>query len=191
MSALEVVDHHGEILDLRAASTERLAQCIDEMNELRARLRDVEEIVARELLNRMDRQALWTVRVGDYEIKAASPNVGCEVYPERELEEALVELVDAQVISPEAASMALKRTVEASFLVPWDADVREVASRLVEAASVEIAGRRVAVLRAEPEWRVAKQGIVKLRKVPGARERIDGARRIVDPPQRRVKVSVR
>lgn len=192
-SDLVVPDAHGEALDIPSATTERLAQAISDIGDARDRLRELEALVGGELLTRLDRDACWTLRVGDptgdvqYEMKAPSPEAGTESYPEHELEPVLRLLLDAGSISTDAATSALKRSLAVEFSVPWDAAPEEIADGL-EGATIQIAGHEVMVLSVKPQRKAVKAGIIKLRKIPGVAEYVDEAKR-TETPERKVKVT--
>lgn len=194
---LTVLDHTtGELLDLRAVGTERLARYIDDLQQYWRQLAATETVVAEELIRRCDQQAQWTVRVNDesgrqYEIKTSSPAAGTEEYAPGALEHELRTLVDAGTLNPEGASAALKRTLSVEFAVPWDADPTALATILKQACGLQVAGAQVRVGKAEGKRTPVAAGIAKLRKIPDVAEALDRAKTRVEPPKRRVKVTLK
>lgn len=96
----------GEILELDA-STEMLARWLTEARELDERMREEKRRVVQELLARMDRDAQYTVRAGDMEIKGDGPAPPTE-YDAEPLRRELEEFVDAEVISQDALDRAVE-----------------------------------------------------------------------------------
>jgi hypothetical protein len=96
----------GEILELDA-STETLACWLTEARELDERMREEKRRVVQELLNRMDRDAQYTLRAGDMEIKGDGPASPTE-YDAEPLRAALEEFVDGEVISQDALDRAVE-----------------------------------------------------------------------------------
>jgi hypothetical protein len=195
-TSIEIADPNGEVIDVAAASTERLGLFCADLADHRERLADAERLVSEELVARLDRQALWTLRVGDptgprqFEIKAPSPDAGTEAYDPRLLEVELKTLLERNIIVEEAARAALERTLTITVAVPLDADLDAMEKAVRNAAGIEVAG--VAV---EPKSAVAGRSpklgaISKLRKVAGTGAALDRAKLVPSPPARRAKVSV-
>lgn len=107
----EIVVHPstGEVLDL-GAPTEQLARWLVEARELDEAMRSEKRRVVAELLSRMDREARYTLRIGDLELKGDGPEPPTE-YDAQELREALTEFVDGDVISQEALDRAVEPVV--------------------------------------------------------------------------------
>src|SRR5512135_963542 len=89
----------GEALDLKSAPTESLAAFITNLQDFTAALREEADVVSAELVARMDRNATWTLHVGDpqtamWEVTAPSPEAGTTVYPVDALERELAPLVE-------------------------------------------------------------------------------------------------
>lgn len=179
----------GEILSVREASIEQLAEFLVNQQEFRAALTDAEETVAAETLERMDRAAQWTHRVGEYELKAPSPTAGTETYLPDVLRDVLARLVSTDKIDENAAGKALRRTLALELEVPWDEDPAAMADKLRQAIAIHVAGVEVTVLKAEPASRVSAAGVKALRKVPGVSEKLDEALAVAAAPKRRVKVT--
>lgn len=196
-TALEVVDPNGELLDVREASTERLALLVADLDDHRARLADVDAIVSDELVGRLDRAASWTMRVGDptgdrqFEISAPSPSAGTEAYDASLLEGELRALVGRETIAESAAATALERTLTIVVRVPLDADLEELAKKVRTAPDVELAGVAVDVVKADVGRKPVLGGIAKLRKVSGTGAALDRAQLPKSPPSRRAKVKVK
>jgi hypothetical protein len=179
----------GELVDVRGETMERLARYITDLFELRSQLSEQEEVVQRELLNRLDKGASWTVRVGDFELKAASPTAATEAYDPMGLDAALDHLVLSDEISEAAADGALMRGVVIEVVVPRSASPEEIVDKLSNATSIEIADVPVRVLRCAPVRKPSVAGINRLRKLLGVGEALDYAKVRHEPPHRRVKVS--
>jgi hypothetical protein len=190
---VNVVDRlTGEIIDVQKAPTEVLAGFVTNLQALRKELADAESLVSDELVDRLDRNVSWTLRVsskdGAWEIKAPSPTAGTTVYPEDMLETALEDLVDDGMITPEAAAKALHRRIVLELGVPWDADPREMARKVKEAISIDVAGIQVNVERSEARITPVASSINALRKVPGTIDALDKAQREQPPTKRRATV---
>jgi hypothetical protein len=179
----------GELVDVRGETTERLASYIDDLGELRAQLAEGEAVVNDELLQRLDRDAAWTQRIGDFELKAPSPTAGTESYDAEVLEGELRILIANETISEEAAGAACRRQLTLCLEVPWDADPGDLADRVQQALAIEVGGHQVRVLSASGSVVPVSAGIAKLRKL-GVGKALDRAREEpVTPPRRRVKVA--
>lgn len=190
---LTIIDRlHGEILDVRDATTERLAQAVTNMQELRAQLADEEKLVSDELIARLDREARWTLSVGDpregrvWVIKAPSPEAGTTVYPPDLLEHELRQLVERGTITADAAAMALKRTVTIELDVPLDltAPLSEVARELKEVTITGPEGVELKVAKTDYARRSVDGGIKKLSKVPGTGAALDRAAQKTEPARK-------
>lgn len=199
-TALTVIDRKtGELLDVRDAETERLAEFTEGVDELVAELRDSKHVVLRELVRRLDRDGTWTQRVPDavgpdgvqYEITAASPNAGTTSYPPDLLEAELVALIDRGTISETGASKALVRTLAVELRVPWSADPDELAARIMQAAEIQVAGVTVEVVKAEGKRSTKLPGVNALAKVPGTGAALDRARVTVPVGERLAKVKAK
>lgn len=194
-TSTELVVHNpatGEVIDLRSADTEQLASVLDGVADMTGRLRDFAAIIDAELLDRLDRGAKWTLRVGDpasghqFEIKAPSPDAGTEAYDTEQLEAELSTLIADGVIAEPAAEGALERTVTLTVRVPFG---HELAALVKALSGVDaIAGVPCEPTGVTSARKVALRGVHALRKVPGTGEALDRAK--VDPPAppRRVKV---
>lgn len=106
MSDVVIHPSTGEILDL-SAPTDDLARWLTEARELDEAMRVEKRRVVAELLARMDREANYTLRVGDLELKGDGPEPPM-VYDGAALRLALKEFVDAEVISPDALDRAVE-----------------------------------------------------------------------------------
>jgi len=105
----EVLDRSsGELIDVREAPTDRLARFLDEAAELVSLIGEARAQVDREVLRRMDEEATWTARAGDFELRAPSPEAGMAYYDEQALEEVLDGLVERGLVSEPAAAAALE-----------------------------------------------------------------------------------
>ncbi len=97
----------GEVTDLNGP-IETLAHWLADARELDREMRIEKQRVTDELLARMDREASYTLRAGDLEIKGDGPKPPVE-YDAVELREALQEYVDAGVITADALERAVER----------------------------------------------------------------------------------
>ena len=105
----EVLDRSsGELIDLREASTDRLARFLDEAAELVSLVNEAKAQVDREVLRRMDAEASWTARLGAFELQAPSPEAGMTYYDPEALEDALDGLVERGLVCEQAAAAALQ-----------------------------------------------------------------------------------
>lgn len=187
--AVTVADRRtGELLDLATAGTDRLADVMAQIADLRAELAAAERAVSAELVARLDRDCLWTQRVGDptgdvqYEIRAPSPAAGGTVFDEAPLEQELAALIKRGTISAEAASGALKRTVTVTFTVPFGESLEAIEDQArADDRRPAVSSSRIAVVA----------GIRKLEKVGGTAAALKRASRVVAPPERRAKVTVK
>lgn len=181
----------GEVLSVRDASTEQLAEFTINCQEVKQEIADAERVVSDELLDRLDRSASWTQRAGAYELKASSPTAGTETYPSDMLRDALVQLVKKGTITEDAAQNALQRRLMLELLVPWRADPAVLAATVKAALLIEIANVPVGVIKAETTTRVSAAGIKAIRKVPGTTEALDAAKLTQPAATRRVKITRR
>lgn len=179
----------GEVLSVRDASTEQLAEFTTNCQQVREEIGDAERVVSDELLDRLDKSASWTQRAGSFELKAPSPTAGTESYPSDMLRDALTRLVGAGTISEEAAKNALQRRLVLELDVPWDADPAALATAVKEAITIQVADVIVGVVKAEPMTRVSAAGIKAVRKVPGTSDALDAAKLTRPAAARRVKVT--
>lgn len=184
----------GELLAIRTAETEQLAEWRTSVDEARDALAEAEAMVSDEIVRRLDRRAEWTLRVGDpkdrqYEIKAPSPTAGTETYPPDLLRAELNNLVGLDVISEEAAQGALKRQLLLTLSVPWDADLHALVEQLKGAVGIQVAGVEVDVVSVDASERPVASGINKLRKIPSAGEVLDRAK--VEQPSGRRRATVK
>jgi hypothetical protein len=99
----------GEALDL-AADDETLIEAVDRIRDLERQLKEARDIVAHELIVRMDSRAKWTITAGHWKATAPSPAPKVEWDTER-LRETLAGLVIDGTIATEAAESALERVV--------------------------------------------------------------------------------
>lgn len=192
-TALEVLTPAGELLDVREAETDKLAEAVTQVANRRDELSDLETVLADELLRRLDRRGKWTLRVGDpegevqYEIKAPSPDAGTKAYDPHALEKVLRALVARDTIDEEGATAALKRTITFTAEVPLAGDL-EQAAKILEGVQITVAGAGQLELRdVKPTRAVVQAGINALLKVPGT-DSIEKARVDVAAPTRRAKV---
>jgi hypothetical protein len=193
---LVVLDHTtGEIIDIAKADTARLAAFCTNLGQLRKELAEAEGIVSDELIDRMDHECLYTLHVEDgelrWEIKGSSPTAGTTVYPQDMLETELQGLVAENLITPEAAGRALHRHISLQLGVPWDADPQEIARKVKEALSIEVAGVTVTVERADARSVPVASGINALRKQSGTINALDRAKREQPPPRRKATVKLK
>lgn len=67
-----VAPHSGELIELDSP-TDVLAAHLMDVRDLEGALRSHKQHITRELLDRMDREATWTVRAGGYKVTGKSP----------------------------------------------------------------------------------------------------------------------
>jgi hypothetical protein len=182
----------GEIVNVRTASTKRLAEWVDALGELRRQIAEEEDAVQQELVRRMDHEAATTLLEGDFELKVPGANAGTTVYVAETLEEVLQTLIMAGTISETAAAGALGRGLEMEVEVPFSASPESMADALRDAVGIEIAGVAVRVIRCGAVRKPSVPGVNRLAKLPGVAEALERARELsVAPPRRRVKVAYR
>jgi hypothetical protein len=187
----------GELVDIRTAPTERLAGIVVSLQDQRVELAEVEGFISDELVARLDREAQWTLRVGDptgdrqFEIKAPSPTAGTESYRPDVLEEVLQTLIMAGTVSENAASGACRRQLTLCLEVPWAADPAELADQVQQAIAIEVGGHRVQVVSTAGSVSLSAAGINKLRKVPGVGDALDRAKVTQPAGPRKAKVTVK
>jgi hypothetical protein len=179
----------GEVLSVRDASIEQLAEFTTHCQQVKQEIGDAERVVSDELLDRLDKSASWTQRAGLYELKAPSPTAGTETYPPDMLRDVLARLVDAGTISEEAAKNALQRRLVLELDVPWQADPAVLATAVKGAITIQVADVVVGVVKAEAATRVSTAGIKAVRKVPGTTDALDAAKLTQPAGARRVKVT--
>jgi hypothetical protein len=139
----------GEVIPLDA-STEQLAEWLDQTKEWEARLRDAKRLAQGELLRRLDANARWTDLVGEFEIRAPSPSPKV-VYDNDELAKTLTDLVAEGLITEEAKDAALEL---ATYWKPKIGGIKkllklggEVKDRVEACGQVESVTRYVSVKR--------------------------------------------
>jgi hypothetical protein len=184
----------GELLAVRDANTETLAAFMVHQQQLRGELADAEAIVNNALLERLDRGAVWTVRVGDpttlqYELSAPSPTAGTDSYPPDALETELRALVERGTITPHAAGKALKRQVTLVLDVPLNLPLKETAEGL-KRVTISLGENVLPVVKVDYAASAVKAGIAALRKVSGTVAALDRTK-VTATPSRRVKVVVK
>jgi hypothetical protein len=185
---LTIPDERGELVPLKDAPTERIAAFIDQAADRRAQLAEWETLANSELLDRLDRDCVWTQRIGEFELKAPSPTAGTDSYDTDLLEGELYDLLHEQRISKEAASGALRRQLTLCLEVGWGVHPAELAQLVERAVSIEVGGHAVKVLSASGSLVPVVAGIGRLRKL-GLGDKLDTARVETPPPRRRVKVT--
>lgn len=186
----------GELVDLRSAPTEVLAEAIVDLATQHEEMAEFKRAIEATLIERLDADATWTLRVGDpkgnaqFEIKAPSPEAGATVYLADRLEGELQGLIDDERITPEAASKACRRSITLTLGVPWNADPTRLAEEVLGASAIEVGGFEVTVISAAASVAPVAAGAKALRKVPGVGDILDRALAPdVAPPARRVRVT--
>jgi hypothetical protein len=179
----------GEIVDVRTASTLRLAEWVDALTELRRMIAEEEDAVQRELVARLDHEAATTLREGDFELKVPGANAGTVTYDSMALDAALDQLVIGDEISETAALGAFAKGLVIEVSVPWWANPEEMRVKLTSAVNIEIADVPVTVIRCAPVRKPSVAGVNRLRKLPNVGESLDYAKVTQEPPRRRVKVT--
>lgn len=97
----------GEVLDLATAATDELAAYLANVRDLEHRLRDHKKAAQAEVLKRMDSEATWTVRVGDWKLTGASPSPKV-VYDAQGLQADLRQLAADDLVAPAAVERAVE-----------------------------------------------------------------------------------
>lgn len=98
----------GEIVSLDAPTPD-IARLIADIRELESRLREAKALAGREILNRMDKQASWTLRGDDWEVVGESPAAGVDKEWDGEgLWEWLVSLEEGGELDIEAVKAAVE-----------------------------------------------------------------------------------
>jgi hypothetical protein len=182
---------NGEVISLDEASTERLAELVTNLQDVRQALGETEQAVSTELVARCDREAVWTLRVGGFEIKTTSPTAGTTVYPPDMLETELRALVDRGTITEQAAGKALKRQVVLTLDVPLALPLKGLADE-IRGLAVFKAGEKVLPVAGVDHRQVSVMaGINALRKVSGTGTALDRAKKTETGGARRAKVTVK
>lgn len=101
----------GEVLDLRTAQDVDLAAWLDAVKAMEQAQRAAKKAVQGELLRRMDRNASYTIRDGEFEITGDSPKPTVQ-YDVEPLAADLDELVLAGLLTEEARARVIVETVE-------------------------------------------------------------------------------
>lgn len=189
MNGAEVVVAHPktrEVITLGNASDSELAAFRAACEEVALEITKANDLLSKEILERMDRSAEWTrrVRIGEseYVFTAPSPNAGTTEYDPDILEIALTELVDSGVIDAETAAKALVREVTVKIAVPWGLPLEpftQEAHDLPHATS------------AESSVKVNLPTINRLLKVAGVAEAVKAAQEIKEQGPRKVKFAVK
>lgn len=184
----------GELVSLSTATEIRLAELADAITSMRSQLAEDERLVNLELLDRLDRQGKWTLRVGDpdddvqWELTAPSKTAGTTGYDADKLRGYLVEAIEAGAIDSALARAALRRSVSIVAYVDPGADLGalvESIEGLAAIGDVPVHDVKVSVTEA-----AADAGVKRLTKA--------GFGRIVDDvtvqrpaPPRRVKIKAK
>ncbi len=131
------------LTDLTAAELEQLAAFTENAEHLAAIAREAKGTVSDELLRRMDRKGRWTVREGEFEVKAPSPQAGTVVYDSEKLLNALIRLAGTSVIDRDALEAAVEMVYPAPYLKQHQAGINALlklggaVAAAVEACRVE------------------------------------------------------
>lgn len=180
----------GEVIDLRHASLAQIAEMAVETQDIGARLRDFQQELNDALLDHLDQNAMWTMRVGDIEITAKSPSAGTTVYPSGDLERELTALVERGTITLDAAGKALKRQVTLTLDIPLHLPLKETADGLSR-ITVSLGENELPIAKVDYDARSVDSGIKALRKVPGTAAALDRAMATKPVGERRAKVVVK
>jgi hypothetical protein len=187
---------NGEVVNLDDASTERLAELVTNLQEVRQALGETEQAVSAELVARCDAEASWTLRVGDpkdgrqWEIKTASPTAGTAVYPPDMLETELRALVARGTITADAAAKALRRQVTLTLDIPLDLPLKETAEGLGQ-ITIFHGEDALPIAKSDSSMAAVAAGINALRKVPGTVAGLERAKRVEPVGARRAKVTLK
>lgn len=101
----------GELLELATAPTADLAAWLDAVRWMEGEQRDAKRQVQAEIIKRMDTDASYTLREGDYELSGDSPKP-VEVFDVEPLAADLDDLVAEGIISADARARVIVETVE-------------------------------------------------------------------------------
>jgi hypothetical protein len=193
----DVVDWKtGEVVNLDDATTEQLAELVTNLQDVRRALAETEQAVSAELVDRLDRDACWTLRVGDpkdgrqWEIKAASPTAGSSVYPPDMLETELRALVARGTITADAAAKALRRQVTLTLDIPLDLPLKETAEGLGQ-ITISLGENELPIAKSDHSASAVAAGINALRKVSGTTAGLDRAKRVETGGARRARVTLK
>ncbi len=142
------------LTDLTDAELEQLAAFTENAEHLAAIAREAKGMVSDELLHRMDRKGRWTVRDGDFEIKAhpGSPQAGTVVYDSEKLWSALVVLAGSQVIDWDAQEAAVGMVYPEPYLKQKQAGI----SALLKLGGEVAAAVEACRVETEPPRRTAR-----------------------------------
>lgn len=143
----------GELLDLKDAPTDALAEWLAAVRDIESEYREAKGVVTRELLERMDREARWTVPlsngwklVGD----SPAPTEGFDDIPM--LLNDLRELAEEGVVSREAVEAAFPRVITFKADRSAVGRLRKLGGRVAEVIAAHAVrqerDRRVSVRRA-------------------------------------------
>lgn len=182
----------GEILDLNTVSNERLAEFTTNIQQVREQLGEMELVASDEWIARLDRNAEWTLRVGDpkdrmWEIKASSPTAGSETYPPDMLEQELRALVARDTITEAAAAKALKRQAIVTLDIPLGLGLKETTDGL-RALTFDLEGIPLPVAGVDSRQSSVIAGINALRKVNGTSSALNRAKVTQPVGARRARV---
>lgn len=100
----------GEVLIVAESSTEQLGEARNAILDLEGRLRDHKATLDVEIVARMDADACWTLRAGEWKLSAPSPAAKTE-WDAVALREALLALVDDGTITAGAVDAAVEPVV--------------------------------------------------------------------------------
>ncbi len=207
MTTLQLIDGAGEVLalvdssrllaaagihDVSESDVVELAAFTENAAELRRIADEAQGIVGDELVRRLDMNGRWTLRDGEFEIRAASPEAGTTAYDHEPLVAAVTALVADGVISQTAADAALA-PVKPPAEVPWPLLYRAVEALCGELGMAEdaaLADELERLLDHEPAttYRQQHAGIKALLKIPGAREAVAACQVTAVPPRRKATV---
>lgn len=120
MNALQLISPHGEVVPILTAEDLLKVNGVDldgplsdlaawtvEAEHARRIIDEARSLVGERIIDHLDRRASWTVREGDLEVKAASPNAGTTAYDPQALYDTLRWLTDEDEITYEAWSAAV------------------------------------------------------------------------------------
>ncbi len=106
----------AEVIDLAQAPTDTIAAYLANVRDLERQIREQKKLAAEEVIRRMDEQAVWTVRVGDWKLSAPSP-APATVYDAAGLLADLEQLQADDLVAPAAVQRAVER-IETLRVVP-------------------------------------------------------------------------
>ena len=122
----------GEVLTLESPTGD-LGRYLADVREMESYVKEAKNIVQQEILRRMDKDALYTVRVPGAGLKlSGSSPAPSEEFDELALREALLVLVDEDVVTIEAVDRAVEPVVTYKARMAGIKALRKLGGRVAE-----------------------------------------------------------